>query len=165
MLLTKTEAAFEELYATQSGGVQRFVLGIVGNVSVAEEITQEAFMRAWKGLPLFSFRSSLKTWVYSVALNASRDWLRGHRHRPPEALRNFEAVTELPLSSEARAIRESLAELDEDTRILLMLHYYDDLDLGQIATILKVPTGTVKSRLHTAKNKLRPILERKGFDV
>lgn len=164
MLLAKTESAFEELYATQAGGVQRFVLGIVGNTSVAEEITQEAFTRAWKGLPLFSFQSSLKTWVYSVALNAARDWLRSHRHHSADVI-TLESTTEAPLSIEARAIREALSELDADTRILLMLHYYDDLDLGQIAQILEIPTGTVKSRLHTAKAKLRPLLERKGFDV
>lgn len=165
MLLAKTEAAFEELYATQAGGVQRFVFGIVGNASVAEEITQEAFTRAWKGLPFFSFQSSLKTWVYSVALNAARDWLRSHRHRAAEPLSAEAAASDGPLTVEARAIREALRELDADTRILLMLHYYDDLDLSQIGKILEVPTGTVKSRLHAAKAKLRPLLERKGFDV
>lgn len=165
MLLAKTESAFEELYATQAGGVQRFVFGIVGNTSVAEEITQEAFTRAWKGLPFFSFQSSLKTWVYSVALNAARDWLRSHRHLSAGVIPLESTTTEAPLSIEARAIREALSELDADTRILLMLHYYDDLDLGQIAQILEIPTGTVKSRLHTAKAKLRPLLERKGFDV
>lgn len=165
MLLAKTEAAFEELYATQAGGVQRFVFGIVGNASVAEEITQEAFTRAWKGLPFFSFQSSLKTWVYSVALNAARDWLRSHRHRVAEPLSAEAAASDGPLTVEARAIREALREMDADTRILLMLHYYDDLDLSQIGKILEVPTGTVKSRLHAAKAKLRPLLERKGFDV
>lgn len=165
MLLAKTESAFEELYATQAGGVQRFVFGIVGNTSVAEEITQEAFTRAWKNLPFFSFQSSLKTWVYSVALNAARDWLRSHRHRSADALHIAPTTTEAPLSLEAQAIREALSELDAETRILLMLHYYEDLDLSQIGKILRVPTGTVKSRLHTAKAKLRPLLERKGFDV
>lgn len=165
MILAKTENAFKDLYASQAGGVRRFVAGIVGNGSIAEEITQESFLKAWKALPSFAFRSTLKTWVYSVALNTARDWLRSHGGKTyvtldPDALESVELE-----SPETRAVREALMELDEDTRIILMLHYYDDLPLSEIAKILGTPTGTVKSRLFNAKSKLRPKLVAKGFDV
>lgn len=165
MILTKTENAFKDLYASQAGGVRRFVTGIVGNGSVAEEITQESFLKAWKALPSFAFRSTLKTWVYSVALNTARDWLRSHGGKTYVAL-DPDALEALEVESpETRAVREALMELDEDTRVILMLHYYDDLALSEIAKILGIPAGTVKSRLFAAKGKLRPKLVAKGFDV
>ena len=166
MLMTKSEEAFHALYASQAGGVRRFLQGMVGgNHQVAEELTQDAFIKAWKALPMFAFKSTLKTWVYTVALNTARDWLRGHGGRTfvpldPETLNAAESE-----SAEVRAVREALRELDEETRALLMLHYYEDLELHEIAKILGIPQGTVKSRLFTAKGKLRPKLIAKGFTV
>ncbi len=166
MLISKSEEAFHALYASQAGGVRRFLRGMVGgNHQVAEELTQDAFIKAWKALPTFAFKSTLKTWVYTVALNTARDWLRGHGGKTfvaldPETLNAAETE-----SAEVRAVREALLELDEETRALLMLHYYEDLDLQEIAKILGIPQGTVKSRLFTAKGKLRPKLVAKGFAV
>lgn len=74
----KSDRDFETVYQSYSGSIHRTLLGMTGNHSVAEELTQEAFLKAWKGLPQFGFRSSLKTWLYQVAINVGRDWLRSH---------------------------------------------------------------------------------------
>lgn len=164
MILLKTEEAFRALYADHAGGVKRFLLGMVGkNESIAEELTQDAFLKAWKQLSTFSARSSLKTWVYAVAVNTARDWIRAHKSLSslsPEALPAQGAE-----SPEVRAVREALLELELDVRELLLLHYYEEFNLAEIAEILHVPEGTVKSRLHHAKLKLRPLLLAKGFNV
>jgi RNA polymerase sigma-70 factor (ECF subfamily) len=166
MIISKSEEAFHALYASQAGGVRRFLQGMVGgNHHVAEELMQDAFIKAWKALPTFAFKSTLKTWVYTVALNTARDWLRSHAGKTFVAL-DPEAHTAMETDTpEVRAVREALLELDEETRALLMLHYYEDLDLYEIAKILGIPQGTVKSRLFTAKGKLRPKLIAKGFNV
>ena len=65
----------------------------------------------------------------------------------------------------AEGIAESLMELNEKPRALLVLHYYEGLSLIEISKILNIPVGTVKSRLHTAKSELKPILINKGFNV
>jgi len=166
MILLKNDETFRQLYALHSGGVKRFLTGMVGkNEAVAEELTQDAFVKAWKGLASFSAKSSLKTWLYSVAVNTARDWLRAHGNRPMGEL--SPDISPLPSvdSAEIRAVREALLELEAETRELLMLHYYEDFSLAEIAKVLKIPEGTVKSRLHTAKSALRPLLIKKGFDV
>lgn len=166
MLQLKGERAFADLYASHAGGVRRFLRGMVGgNTQQAEELTQEAFLKAWRALPAFAFKSTMKTWVYAVALNTARDWLRAHGGRRHEALAPTLPAEDRTETVETRAVREALLELDEDTRALLMLHYYEDMGLAEIGQVLKVPEGTVKSRLHHAKSKLRPKLIAKGFDV
>jgi RNA polymerase sigma-70 factor (ECF subfamily) len=166
MIQLKTERAFTDLYASHAGGVRRFLRGMLGgNTQQAEELTQEAFLKAWRALPTFAFKSTMKTWVYTVALNTARDWLRGHGGRRFEALSPTMPADVHAETPETRAVREALLELDENTRALLMLHYYEDMGLAEIGQVLKVPEGTVKSRLHHAKSKLRPKLIAKGFDV
>jgi RNA polymerase sigma-70 factor (ECF subfamily) len=166
VLTLKSQQAFLNLYASQSGGVHRFVQGMVGgNFQVAEELTQESFLKAWKALPTFAFKSTLKTWVYSVALNTTRDWLRCHAGKTYAPLSPNLRERDLTETPETRAVKEALLELEEETRAILMLHYYEDLSLSQIASVVKIPEGTVKSRLHHAKAKLRPQLLSRGFDV
>lgn len=163
MLFHKTQQSFDSLYGTHARAVQRFIQGMVKNSSVAEDLTQESFLKAWKALPQFGFKSSLKTWVYTVALNTTRDWLRSHKH----SLEWSEAhETGTPEEKpETLAIRTALSLLNEDTRALLMLHYYEELTLKEIAVILKIPEGTVKSRLFKAKKELQELLLKQGFDV
>lgn len=159
----KSEKEFQNAYHDFSGSIHRTLKGMVGNEAIAEELTQEAFIKAWRGLPQFGFRSSLKTWLYQVALNVGRDWLRTHRTRFFSD--DFEKAGEERFTPEQRAVQESLLELDEDTRSLLILHYYEGFKLEEMAEVLKVPMGTIKSRLHSAKSKLKERLLLKGFDV
>ena len=165
MIFLKNDETFHQLYALHSGGVKRFLTGMVGrNEAVAEELTQDAFLKAWKGLASFSAKSSLKTWLYSVAVNTARDWLRAHGHRP---MGELSTDTPAPLvdNAETRAVQEALLELDADNRELLMLHYYEDFSLQEISKVLKIPQGTVKTRLHQCKARPRPLLIKKRFDV
>lgn len=159
--LSKSEDEFQELYRAHYGSVRRTLNAMTGIASVAEELTQEAFLKSWRALPQFGFRSSMKTWVFQVAINLGRDWLRSHKNKP--ILQDEEITPELTV--EQRAVQEALLELEEDTRTLLILFYYEGMDLSELSKVLSVPTGTVKSRLHAAKGKLRPILLSKGFDV
>ncbi len=161
--LGKSDEDFQELFRTQHQRVRRMLQGMTGNAAVAEELTQESFLKAWKGLAYFGLRSSLKTWVYQVALNTGRDWLRSHKNMAP--LTEVEAAAAVVKTPEQQAIQEALLGLKEDVRELLVLHYYEGLDLKEISAVLKIPVGTVKSRLFTAKGLLREDLLNKGFDV
>ncbi len=160
--LGKSEEDFQELFRTQHQRVRRMLQGMTGNAAVAEELMQESFLKAWDKLSYFGLRSSLKTWVYQVALNTGRDWLRSHKNHAP-------LVDSLDApggpTAESRAIQEALQSLREDVRELLILHYYEGLELTEIAQVLGIPTGTVKSRLFAAKRHLKTELLDKGFDV
>lgn len=158
----KSDKEFETVYQDYSGSIHRTLLGMTGNHSVAEELTQETFIKAWKGLPQFGFRSSLKTWIYQVAVNVGRDWLRGHKTM---ALVAEESREENVNTSEQTAIREALLVMDEDSRMVIILYYWEGMNQEEMSLILSIPQGTVKSRLFTAKSRLREILLMKGFEV
>lgn len=161
--LIKNEKDFQELYRTHFEGVRRVLSAMTGNVSVAEELTQDSFLKGWDKLSTFSFRSSFKTWIYSVAINVGRDWLRTHKNH--QVMGVISDQVEQGFSPEQRAIQEGLLSMNEAERELLILTYYEGMTLEETATILKIPTGTVKSRLHSSKSHLRDILVTKGFDV
>lgn len=158
----KTEKDFQDFYRTHGQRVRRTLQGIVGQPAVAEELTQEAFLKAWSNLSQFGFKSTLSTWIFQVAINTARDWLRSHKAKWSQA--QAEEVVEL-LTPEKRAVQEALMELDDEVRTLLVLHYYEGFSQTELSVILKIPEGTVKSRLHTAKGLLKPKLVAKGFDV
>lgn len=158
----KTEKDFQNAYRDYSGSIHRTLRGMTGNESIAEELTQEAFFKAWKGLPQFGFKSSLKTWIYQVAINVGRDWLRSHKGISLHS----QAETEVSADTdEQNAIRESLLELDEDSRTILILFYWEGMKQDEMASVLNIPEGTVKSRLHSSRTKLKALLLMRGFEV
>ena len=160
----KTDKDFLDAYTSYSGSIQRTLKGITGNDSVAEELTQDAFVKAWKALPGFGFKSSLKTWIYQVALNVGRDWLRSHKVRSVEY--NEQSSEEDHASKQEQIdIQEALLELPDDVREILVLFYFEGMKQEEISVILKVPSGTIKSRLHSARTKLKERLLQKGYDV
>jgi RNA polymerase sigma-70 factor (ECF subfamily) len=162
MILIKTQQEFQSLYAQHSPSVQRFLLSMVGgNTQTAQELTQDAFLKAWKSLPSFAFKSSLKTWVFSVALNTARDWLRSHA--------NTSLITEEEIQGEEQSdkltTRAMILKLKEESRVMIILHYYEEMKISEIAEVTKIPQGTVKSRLFTAKQELKDLLIEQGFEL
>jgi RNA polymerase sigma-70 factor, ECF subfamily len=162
MIFLKTQQEFQSLYAQHSPSVQRFLLSMVGgNTQTAQELTQDAFLKAWKSLPTFAFKSSLKTWVFSVALNTARDWLRSHANTP---LLN-EEETQGEEQSDILTTRAMILKLKEESRVMIILHYYEEMKISEIAEVTKIPQGTVKSRLFTAKQELKDLLIKQGFEL
>ena len=159
----KSEKDFLEFYRTHGIRVRRTLQGMVGNSATAEELTQEAFLKAWTNLSHFGLKSKLSTWIYQIAIHTAIDWLRSHKAKwvNPE----MSHQNENEFTPERRATLEALMELDENNRALLVLHYYEELSVKEISAILKIPEGTVKSRLHQAKALLKPKLIKRGFDV
>lgn len=160
----KSDKDFQEAYREFSGNIHRTLRGMIGNEAIAEELTQEAFIKAWKGLPQFGFRSSLKTWLYQVAINVGRDWLRTHKNLV-STTSEYELSDTEENATEKKAVQEALLELDADTRSILVLYYYEGMKQDEMSDVLGVPEGTIKSRMHAAKCKLREKLVLKGFDV
>jgi RNA polymerase sigma-70 factor (ECF subfamily) len=151
-------------------GVFRLALSIVGDQAEANEITQETFLAALRSLPSYQEKQSFKAWLYTIALNLSRSHLR--KRKVLERLRTtltsiFRIESQkqiLPeeaiLQSEKEAsIWKSLKELDEHHRIVVVLRYFHELPIAEISEILSVNEGTIHSRLHSAREKLRKSLK------
>lgn len=160
MILRPGPREFEALYESHGRKIKRVLEGMVGSEAVAQELAHEAFLRAWKELPFFMMKSKLSTWLYQIAINCARDYLRAQRRGPAIEEDYVEG-----LSPERRAVREALLETEADGREILVLHYYEGLTLEEISGTLRVPVGTAKSRLFEARKVLREKLLKKGFDV
>lgn len=159
--LGKNEEDFLALYSEYGKNIKRLLVGMTGNEAIADELMQEAFTKAWVKLPSFGFKSSLKTWVYQVALNVGRDWLRGHKNRNLDFEENF--LQEM--DADKKNVQEALCSLPDETREILILFYWEGMDHREMAKVLDIPKGTVKSRLFTARTKLKEALLLKGYEL
>lgn len=133
----------------------------------AEEITQEAFLSAYRNLSRFEGRSSFYTWLRRIAYNLAIDLQRRHRtaekadpHWIAQSLAESESgPDDLLMVDEIHGIvREALDRIGEDARNIILMRDIQSLDYSEIAELLEVPIGTVRSRLHRARNELRGVL-------
>lgn len=165
--------AFEALVALHSRGVYNLALGYTGRHHDAEEIAQTVFVKVWKALPQFRGASAFSTWLYRLTLNACTDHYRRERKRrgdlsldDPDLSPIRDAAPspeEIVIQWEEEAIlRKALAELPEQHRVILILREMDGLDYQEIAQVLEIQVGTVKSRLARARRALREKLLAEG---
>ena len=158
--------AFGELVRCHYEGVVQVVYRMCGDTGLAEDATQEAFLRAWVNLPSFQLKSPLRNWLYRIALNAALDVLR---RKPEETLEDEQAwmltdqaegpETALIEKERVTLLQQAMKALPEAARSALILREYSELSYQEIANVLEVPIGTVMSRLNYARNRLREILK------
>jgi RNA polymerase sigma-70 factor (ECF subfamily) len=163
------EAAIEMFVRQYETGVFRLALSIVGDQAEANEITQETFIAALRSLPAYEEKKSLKAWLYTIALNHSRSHLR--KRKTLDRLRStlnsiFRVETQKQVLPEDSAIQNdkeaeiwnALNQLDEPFRTVVVLRYFHEFPISEISEILSVNEGTIHSRLHTARERLRNAL-------
>lgn len=164
------ESAIEMLVRQYESSIFRLALSIVGDPAEASEITQDTFIAALRSLPTYSEQNSLKTWLFTIALNRSRGHLRKRKtlDRLKKTLTALFRVEfqkqmlpeEMVIQTEKEAALWScLNQMDEKHRIVVVLRYFHELSTAEISEILSISAGTVHSRLHNAREKLRKALE------
>lgn len=164
------QTAIEMLVRQYETGVFKLALSILGDEADANEITQETFIAALKSLKTYQEKKTFKAWLYTIALNLSRSHLRKRKviERLQTTLSSiFRVETQkqtLPedevIRSEKEAILWSeLNKLDERHRIVVILRYFHELPIAEISEILAVNEGTIHSRLHTARERLKDALQ------
>ena len=163
--------AFEQLVAAYRNQVFRLALRMCGNEADADEVAQEAFLSAWKGLPNFRGESRFSTWLYQLTTHAAIDLMR--REKRQAAAEDIDGITaaddgpspqqQVERAETRREVRSALMQLPEEYRQVLLLRFMQELDYGEIARALNVSEGTVKSRINRAKSKLREVLAAGNF--
>jgi len=170
-LRAQDEAEFADLVVRLTPRVWRVCFTVLGNAAEAEDTVQEVFLRAWKALPRFRGDSGLGTWVYRIALNTARSrlsWLRRrfwHRQESLSPPQHDGPTLDLPhpgASPEATSSRRqthdklmlAVAKLPRSFQEVIILRDIEDLDYPDIANVLDIPRGTVKSRLNRARQRL-----------
>ncbi len=162
--------AFAFLVETYETSVYRLALRMCGNAHDAEEVAQEAFVAAWKGMPAFRGESKFSSWLYQLTTNAAIDFLRREkRHRattPIEDEVDLAAPGTPQQAAEAAEVRQALQQaldtLTPEHREIFLLRQMRQLSYEEIGRLLGLEAGTVKSRLSRAKKQLREILTKKG---
>ncbi len=177
-------AAFGRLIALHQDRVYNVCLRMCGSLSDAEDYTQEAFIMAMRSIDRFDGRSRFYTWMFRIAMNVV---ISGKRKGDRPAVRSLDdgrmaddepgrwalrdsladresgPLEQAALREEHAKVMAALAELDEEHRAAVILRDVESLDYSEIAEVLGVAVGTVKSRLHRARmalrERLRPMME------
>ncbi|MCS7300112.1 MAG: sigma-70 family RNA polymerase sigma factor [Fimbriimonadales bacterium] len=172
------EAAFEQIMNLYADRLYNYILRMVGNPADAEDLLQEAFLRAYQGLPNFDGRASLSTWLYRIATNVCIDHQRKRGRRVQtvsySAWEDTESETgewefpdvqtpnplEAALNRELQQVVEhAIASLSPKLKTVLLLYDVEDLSYEEIAHVLRIPIGTVKSRLNHARMQIQRQVE------
>jgi RNA polymerase sigma-70 factor (ECF subfamily) len=133
---------------------------IAGDRRGAEDVAQEAFLRAWQRLGAYKPEGSFRNWIYTIAVHLALDAQR--RQRPASNLDEFDPQDDLPgpeavLEARQRTqkVRQAVQALPSASRAVLVLREYEGLSYNEIAAALGIPVGTVMSRLNYARDQLR----------
>lgn len=166
--------AFDEVYERFGGLVFQIARRMSGDAATAEDLSQEIFLRIYKYLDRFKGKSSLKTWVYRVAINCCRSRL-GRRSRRGKAFvdveeERFDQMPGTMESTDARVVRRearealahALAGLPVNFREAVILRDIGDLSYEEISVVLGVRIGTVRSRIARGRNRLRTLMKSGG---
>jgi RNA polymerase sigma-70 factor (ECF subfamily) len=154
--------AFEGIVARWQGRLFALALRLCRDRARAEDMTQEAFLRAFRSLAQWRGAAAFGTWLMCVALNAFRSHLRLRGWVRQESLAQLQEVaTKAPASEPEQAdrVRRAVAALPARYRDALTLYYFLDRDVAHAAVVLGVAEGTLKARLHRGRELLRRMLE------
>ena len=170
--------AFAALLAAYQKPVYNLALRMTGSPDDALDLSQEAFLRAWRGLSGYRFDAAFSTWLYRLTGNVCIDFLRRRKKEKTIPLyytdeENEEQELPLPhpapgtedqalLHLEQNQVTEAMAKLEPEYRQALILRVIDGLSYAEIAAAMDVPEGTVKSRIARAREKMRRLLKKTG---
>lgn len=164
--------AFELLFNQYQRGIYNLVYQMVRNDTDAADLTQDAFIRAWKALPRLQAPEAFPSWLYRVATNLGRNWIRDHGRVRHESLdqpfsddedsgqRDVADWSKDPAAATQTAdmkdvVQRAISTLSDDHRTVVTLHHIEGMAVEEIAGIMQCSVGTVKSRLSRARDHLR----------
>ncbi|NLY12133.1 MAG: RNA polymerase sigma factor RpoE [Gammaproteobacteria bacterium] len=171
--------AFDLLVLKYQHRILGLVVRFVHDPSEAQDVTQEAFIKAYRALANFRGDSAFYTWLYRIAINTAKNYLVSRNRRPPSsdvdsgdaefydgdhALKDMASPERLMLRDEIdQTVQQSIKQLPEDLRCALTLREFEGLSYEDIATVMQCPVGTVRSRIFRAREAvdkaLRPLLQ------
>jgi RNA polymerase sigma-70 factor, ECF subfamily len=157
-------AAFDTLVRRHQKPIWRVVRRYIKSDADASDVTQLVFVRAFKGLVAFRGQSSVRSWLFRIAINCSLSWIRDHRHEQAaeiaeDALTEQNAAPErIAGDQEGARLRAAIAQLPPKQKLVLELRVFDDLSFKEVAELADCSENTAKVNFHYAVKRLREIL-------
>jgi RNA polymerase sigma-70 factor (ECF subfamily) len=159
--------AFDTLLARYEKPVFNAALRMLGDEDDAKDVTQTAFLKAFEHLDRFDAKYKFYSWIYRIALNESINLLKGRKGRRPLDERwpsDWRGPEQITRDQERhRRIQEALMQIQPDYRSVIILRHFLECSYREMGQILELPEKTVKSRLYTARQRLREVLGEKGL--
>jgi RNA polymerase sigma-70 factor, ECF subfamily len=151
--------AGETFVTTHYARIYRLHHYLTGSAEAAQDLTQQTFTQAWQALASYQGRAKLSTWLHRIAYHVYTHWLRDCRNHLPLA-----AVAEMPdlravCGLDSLLVSTALTQLSDELRETFLLYYIQELSVSEVAEVQDLPVGTVKSRLFTARQRLRELLQ------
>ncbi len=167
-LRERDESALGEVIEAYGERVAAVVSGILRDQDAVEDVVQTTFTKAWFRIGAFRGGSGLYTWLYRVAINAAKDYIKGRSRRPAAPLDDQQAAR-LPADTPhvlegierrelRKRVRSAIGELPERYRVVLALRELEGMAYDEIAEVTGLSLGTVESRLFRARRRLRDLL-------
>jgi RNA polymerase sigma-70 factor, ECF subfamily len=168
--------SFNQLIVRWERPIYALAYRVIGREEDARDVCQDAFLRAYRALPGFKGQAKFSSWLYRIALNLCRDWIRRQRRAPVSQLPEdtdvaelaaqtgpVESIEELVARRELSAIvEEAMSVLSEEQRTAIILKEYHGMTFQEIADMQGCPLSTVKTRLYQGLSLLRRRLEQQG---
>ncbi len=148
--------AFEALYREYTGYVYGLCLRLCASASIAEELTQEAFVRAWQTLPKFRGDAKFATWIHKIAVNLTMSYFRANKikwQELPEIEQGYQERTE-----HYHDLEKAIRQLPDGARAVLVLHDIEGYSHPEISGLLDIAVGTSKAQLSRARHLLKRLL-------
>ena len=165
------KAAMHVLYARHNVRVYRFILRIVGDTSVAEDLVSQVFLDVWRTAGQFEGRSQVSTWMLAIARFKALTALRNRRHEDIEQdeVLQIADTADTPEAAMNRSqtssqLRSAISQLSPAHREIIDLVYYHEKSVEEVGQIIGIPQATVKTRMFYARKHLAELLKEAGFE-
>ncbi|WP_144528605.1 sigma-70 family RNA polymerase sigma factor [Peribacillus simplex] len=160
------ESLLDEIMSLYGQDILQLVYSYVKDAVVAEDLTQEIFIKCYKALPTYNQQSNIRTWLWRIAINHCKDYRKSWYFRKVSTAEEEQEWTSTDDVEEAvvqqdedRQLAVAVMELPIQYRELIYLHYFQEMKLKQISEITGVKLGTVKTRMRQAKRRLKTYWE------
>ncbi|WP_141992984.1 sigma-70 family RNA polymerase sigma factor [Bacillus sp. B4EP4a] len=160
------KSLLDEIMSLYGQDILQLVYSYVKDAVVAEDLTQEIFIKCYKALPTYNQQSNIRTWLWRIAINHCKDYRKSWYFRKVSTAEEEQEWTstdnveeEIIQQDEDRQLADAVMELPIQYRELIYLHYFQEMKLKEISEITGVKLGTVKTRMRQAKRRLKTYWE------
>lgn len=159
------QAEFGQFWRQTCGKVRAYMFCASSSASDADDLAQECYLRAFRNWNRFDGRGSRQAWLFAIARNTQADWFRKRgrdAHVLERSVEEQASETSAPDLDDTEALWQAVDRLRDEHREIVHLRFAADLSYDQIAQVLGVPVGTIRSRLHRALKAIREQMEERG---